>query len=550
MIESRNLSTLKTLTTTCQKTPYWNLSSKKITKQLWQPIKGSFHTVNRSTTGSDSFARCLELNEANIANTQHQTFEFVRSKNTDMVQANMRYCKMIRIYPTPEQVTLFNKCIGANRYFYNRANDFVKKQFKIEKQRAIDERDELVSNTEGCVYVYTKGKNTGEFCNAMRCDGSHYCTTHGEHDKLNINYNFLNRQVIRDAVVTPDSLLNDDSWEREIPYDTRQYAIDQLTAVYKSNFELRKNRENKKFDVSFRVKKAGCEVFQIRKESLNLTTQKIFSRRIKNPFRVKKRDKSKLLDGFDGIVTCLKIKPGKWYLALPTSLSTVVPKDEVCYKDMSRKPKPTEPPIYESAAYKSVFIDPGVRAFATFYSPDGTCGKIGNGFAKKYLVDLSLRIEYLESTRARHNNAKTRLHIKNRLFKIRQKMKNIVKDLHNKACNFLCKNFDTIFLPLFKSSEMVLTSTVERRRIINKNSVKQMLELSHCKFREKLIHVAKAKQRKLILVNEEYTTKTCGKCGILNDNVGGLKTFVCSTCTYRMDRDYHGARNLCIKILS
>ena len=457
---------------------------------------------------------------------------------------------MVRIYPTQIQKILFNKCIGANRYFYNKANDFVKKQFIVEKQKAIDERNELSNQTTGCVYKFLRGKHKDEFCGTTRVNGTHYCADHETHNILKIDYSFLNRQVIRDAVVTSDSLLQENCWEKEIPYDTRQLAIDQLTAAYKSNFELRKNRENKTFDMSFRKKKAGCEIFQIEKRALKLPSQKIFSKRLKKSFRVKKRDLDKLTDGFDGTVTCVKIKPGKWYLALPRSRSTMVPEnDAMCSK---KKPKETEPPIYESPAYKSVFIDPGARTFATFYSPDGICGKIGNGFAKTYLRPLRQRIELLESVRAKTRDIVRRRNLRNRLFKIRQKMKNIVKDFHNKASKFLCDGFDTIFFPKFHTSGMVgrpKENDKGSRRVISKTTVKDLMGLSFCKFREKLLFSAKTKQRKLFFVGEDYTTKTCGSCGNVRF-VGRNEIYICNSCGYRMDRDYHGARNVCIKMLS
>jgi transposase len=48
--------------------------------------------------------------------------------------------------------------------------------------------------------------------------------------------------------------------------------------------------------------------------------------------------------------------------------------------------------------------------------------------------------------------------------------------------------------------------------------------------------------------SEEYTTKTCGQCGTIKD-VGCSKVYSCSF-GYSLDRDIHGARNICIKTLS
>ena len=98
---------------------------------------------------------------------------------------------------------------------------------------------------------------------------------------------------------------------------------------------------------------------------------------------------------------------------------------------------------------------------------------------------------------------------------------------------------------MFKSSEMVEKTP---KRVISKKTVRQMLELSHCQFRTKLIDYAKTKQVEVVLVTEEYTTQACGSCGKRN-NVGGSKKYACE-CGYAMDRDLHGARNICIKTLS
>ena len=53
--------------------------------------------------------------------------------------------------------------------------------------------------------------------------------------------------------------------------------------------------------------------------------------------------------------------------------------------------------------------------------------------------------------------------------------------------------------------------------------------LSHYKFKCKLEEKCKSRQRKLIITTEEYTSKTCGKCGKIN-NVGLKGVFTCKDC--------------------
>jgi len=87
------------------------------------------------------------------------------------------------------------------------------------------------------------------------------------------------------------------------------------------------------------------------------------------------------------------------------------------------------------------------------------------------------------------------------------------------------------------------------KRKINKTTVRGLLCLSHYKFRERLKQLAKRTGNNVIEVSEAYTSKTCGSCGHMDENLGGKKTFECS-CGYKCDRDIHGARNIYIRAIN
>ena len=73
------------------------------------------------------------------------------------------------------------------------------------------------------------------------------------------------------------------------------------------------------------------------------------------------------------------------------------------------------------------------------------------------------------------------------------------------------------------------------KRVISKKTVRNLLKLSHCEFRNRLIYYATTKHRRVVIVSEAYTTKTCGNCGCIKE-VGAAKVFSCK-CGYTMDRD-------------
>ena len=50
-------------------------------------------------------------------------------------------------------------------------------------------------------------------------------------------------------------------------------------------------------------------------------------------------------------------------------------------------------------------------------------------------------------------------------------------------------------------------------------------------------------------VTEEYTSKTCSKCGHIHTKLRGNKQFVCPDCGHAIGRDVNGAFNILLKAL-
>ena len=312
-------------------------------------------------------------------------------------------------------------------------------------------------------------------------------------------------------------------WQKDVPYDTRQEAIDDAIVSWKTAFKKLKAKQITNFNINYKLKKATSQIFRVNKKALKINDKKdirnIFVTRLKKngKLRVRKRDIEKFYkdNSLNGNFLILRTRPDYWYVCLP---------------------RERQKPTFQEPSYQNVFLDPGVRTFQTLYSPEGVCGKIN---VSEKLYELAKRHDHLHSVCSKMAS-KTKNHLKQRMAKLRHKMKNVVNDLHWKTCFYLCSNFKEIVIPPFKISEMV-----EGSRLGNKIT-RKMLGLSHGLFQERLKWYCQSRGTSLKIETEEYTTQTCGGCGKL-EKMEGKKTYNCSCCGLCIDRDYNGARNICLK---
>ena len=82
-------------------------------------------------------------------------------------------------------------------------------------------------------------------------------------------------------------------------------------------------------------------------------------------------------------------------------------------------------------------------------------------------------------------------------------------------------------------------------------TVRAMLTWSHYRFRQRLLQKAEATGGacRVLVVDEAYTSKTCGGCGRLQA-VGGRDMYVCGACGMSAGRDANGARNVLLRWLA
>jgi len=185
---------------------------------------------------------------------------------------------------------------------------------------------------------------------------------------------------------------------------------------------------------------------------------------------------------------------------------------------------PCQKETYEMKDRKKICsLDPGIRTFQTLYSKDHV-HEFGKNTYKK-IGGILKRISRAKGSAEKFTN---------RLY---DRAKNIIKDMQWKTALKLVQSFDTILVGNMS------TKSICRGRL-NKKTKSIAMMFSHYTFNCRLMEKAAQYGSKVIIVDEAWTSKTCGGCTTKNMNLGASKIFTCESCNFVWDRDFNGARNI------
>ena len=290
-------------------------------------------------------------------------------------------------------------------------------------------------------------------------------------------------------------------WELNTPKDIRAGAVKEVVDAYKVAFTNLKRNNISKFNIGYRSKKKHTDTITIPKTAIksNGLEFKIYPTYIKESFKCNSRS---VFNGEIKHDSKIVKQLGQFYLLIPMP----------CNKEITKTDK-------------IVAGDLGSRTFLTTYDSDNV---IEFNRRKELLNKLLSKIDSMKSCKKR----------KLKISKTEHRLKNIVHDLHWKTANYLTNNYGTILMGILESQKCVKKS---KNRKLNRD----MNVLRHYQFIEKLKYLCNAKHRKLVMVNEAFTSQTCPKCGQLTKTQE--KIWHCNNCHLHMDRDVLGARNILMK---
>jgi putative transposase len=306
-------------------------------------------------------------------------------------------------------------------------------------------------------------------------------------------------------------------WEGNVHSRLPRGASGKFVSSLNSAISNYKNGNTRGFKMKFRSKRSPTDYLNFEDAGFP-----VFIKKIKSRYWFTTRNRKRKTISFSdidtqarGIEIIYEKATGKYFLHYPVERNWF-PTDDRRNDNQVR---------LSSQEDRVISLDPGVRKFLVGYDPKGNSIFIGEG-AQQRLISLLYRIDKMKLSS-----------VKTKLWK---KVRNLICELHWKSISFLVKNYDVILLPDFRVSQML------RKKKIGRMTKRLLSMFSFFRFKQKLKWKCDVHGKKLVIVDESYTSKTCTRCGKLND-VGGKEVFNCRFCGLEVDRDVVGSRNIFIK---
>lgn len=502
--------------------PFWTASSKEQSELLWSPTKTdcvdseltSFHGCLKNLNAPSWFSNKLQKQKTNTQNSNSRKMSFLLST---ILQLKITECEQLKI--EEEEKRRPTKRKGRKKKKVNKTKTKkggVSKKtkqpgpFKARKIKLYPNKQE--KHILKCWFGASRW--TYNNCLAFVKNNLKECK------KIKITKKLLRSKFINQSIWDSNTQLK---WLNTVPYDVRDEAMCDLLKNTYSNISKIAKGTVKHFDLKFRKIKNPQSIV-IRKRYYRCTGG--FYGFIKNI----KKSESLQINEVKNDFRISKDAHGDYWICIPKKARLYNKSHVVKYSN--------------NGIDGVISLDPGVRTFLTGYVPynkqvihfgNDVCDKIDKNHKEQDILTSKIK-------KGKGNKTKIVKAIKRK----RKELKNMIKDLHFKACNFLCENYKTILLPSFGTQDMVKRT----KRKIGRKTARQMTSQSHYSFKQRLIECSKKyKNCNIIIVDESYTSKTCSECGWLHKRLKGEKTFKCGNndCKSIFERDVNGSKNIFLK---
>lgn len=297
-------------------------------------------------------------------------------------------------------------------------------------------------------------------------------------------------------------------WADKVPYQIKSIAIKEALTNLKTQKRLAYFK-HRPFKMHFKSRKAPQQSCYIPKSAVKA---KGIYPRILGSLRYAEAPPEEIMD------SRLVLAYDKFYLATPTIRRRSLAENQG----------------------RIVALDPGVRNFVTFVS-HATAGHLASDDVGR-IYRMCHYLDSLISQRAKLTGSRKR-NVGRAISRARERIHNLVDELHCKTAKFLVDHYDLILIPKFDTKNMSCRAS----RKIRSKTVRALMTWSHAKFRRRLQNKAFEHGKTVVEVNEAYTSKTNNFTGEIDEKLGGKK-FV-KVDGKRVDRDINGALGILLRAL-
>jgi IS605 OrfB family transposase len=438
----------------------------------------------------------------------------------------------LRIYPTKEQKLHLDDWINTSRYVYNKTLEKINKnESSINFQNL---RDVVVTNnTRKTDPIYNELSIKLKELEQEYKKSKEYKSVENDLPKLNILIKKFKKECkeyielkTKQNGLPKSKNSNVKEWELKTPKEIRASSVKRVVTGFKAGFTKLTKNQILYFKMRYKRKIDNKQSIDIPKSLISIKNGDL---RI-NPDNLKEKIKYG--------------RTGKKYKNLTITHDVTLCKTNNTY--ILNIPIDCNNENHVTSKYENyVGVDPGVRTFLTTFGNKG-CKEYHH---KDLLVKLNKKIDILKRKRIKplrycdavtSNGNKKRGFRKKCMTRIETRKSNLTNEFHIQVINELTRENDIIFFGDINSHDIVKQG---RNRKLNRD----INDLKFFKFKEKLKEKVESLNKKLIFVNEAYTSKTCSCCGYIKNNLGASKVYNCDNCKIKMGRDINASKNILMK---
>ena len=427
--------------------------------------------------------------------------------------------------PTNQQRKIIDEWINTSRYVYNKTIHLINKGHSVNHFKLRDKlvtEDTKKNNKEYKIFEYELQElnNNKKLLNKEMIKNKKDIEKHNElikllelQEQLIMNKKKSRNEMCKSLSFEKNTGIKE--WEFNTPKAVRDGAVNDVCKAYKTGFTNLKLGNIKFFRMHYKKKtnpdKCVCIPKSLVKNKNGIIhlSSSFFKENCK--FTMGKKTLKKYKDlKIDNDTRIIKQKD-IYYLIVP------IPFEEI----------PKTPLV------KYCGIDPGIRTFMTSFGNNECIEYHHNEEAIKILNSKSMRLKELRCLKLRKRILKRTLN------RIETRKSNLINELHWKVITDLLNRNDVILYGDIKSHDIVKN---KNNQTLNKNTN----DLKFFQFKQRLLSKATEKNKRIVMVNEAYTSQTCSFCGSMY-KPGCSKVYDCKNCNRKTDRDVNASKNILMK---